>query len=75
MQYVAQQLRMLRGDDDKLQLRAAKELANISTDVPATGISAGTLGALYVYVYVLFTLVDRWSSYEHVQRRSRVYCD
>ena len=43
-QYVATQVSMLKGEDDRLQYQAAKELSNLSSDVPSTGISAGVLG-------------------------------
>jgi len=43
--YVAAQVSMLRGQDDSLQFSAAKELSMLSSDVPATGISAGVLGS------------------------------
>merc|ERR1712196_683356 len=43
--YAETQVRLLAGDDEGLQFLAAKELAQLSSDVPATGISAGVLGA------------------------------
>ena len=53
MTYVANKIAMLKGDNDKLQLEAAKELAQLSSDVPATGISGGVLGISAHHVLTL----------------------
>jgi len=49
MNYVKTQISMMNGEDDKLQMLAAKELAQLSSENPGTGISAGTLGVVSLH--------------------------
>merc|ERR1711934_937258 len=50
-QYIATQIQIYTGDDDTLSMRAAKELAQLSSDLASTGQSAGTLGAYRTNMY------------------------